>query len=164
MVCSQVPEREVFATPALVHRVAICTSRMCDDYTQAPYLALARAVRVGDVLEFGAALTKVRLRVCWWSALTRAYVVRRAVRARRPALARRPPATQRAQNGTAQTHWCVLRVQCMCVRSCDRRIAVSYSRISLVDVAARLRLDSAADAESIVAKVACVWWWVGCVC
>ena len=33
-----------------------------------------------------------------------------------------------------------------------RKLSLSYSRISLADVAERLQLDSAADAEAIVAK------------
>ena len=33
-----------------------------------------------------------------------------------------------------------------------RKLSLSYSRISLVDIAERLQLDSASDAEAIVAK------------
>eukprot|EP00252_Welwitschia_mirabilis_P008520 TRINITY_DN2041_c0_g1_i1.p1 TRINITY_DN2041_c0_g1~~TRINITY_DN2041_c0_g1_i1.p1 ORF type:complete len:492 (+),score=97.61 TRINITY_DN2041_c0_g1_i1:203-1678(+) len=54
-----------------------------------------------------------------------------------------------------RTHNLIVRLRHNVIRTGLRNISISYSRISLADVAAKLRLDSAtpvADAESIVAK------------
>lgn len=42
---------------------------------------------------------------------------------------------------------------CYCPRPGVRMISLSYSRISLADIAQKLQLDSPEDAEFIVAKV-----------
>ena len=47
----------------------------------------------------------------------------------------------------------ILRVRHNVIKAGVRRISTGYSRISLVDVAAKLQLDSAEDAEFIIAKV-----------
>ncbi|TYJ03578.1 hypothetical protein E1A91_A12G037800v1 [Gossypium mustelinum] len=51
-----------------------------------------------------------------------------------------------------RTHNLIVRLRHNVIRTGLRNISISYSRISLVDVAKKLRLDSVADAESIVAK------------
>ncbi|KAJ8764984.1 hypothetical protein K2173_010452 [Erythroxylum novogranatense] len=54
-----------------------------------------------------------------------------------------------------RTHNLIVRLRHNVIRTGLRNISISYSRVSLVDVAKKLRLDSAnpvADAESIVAK------------
>ena len=54
-----------------------------------------------------------------------------------------------------RTHNLIVRLRHNVIRTGLRNISISYSRISLVDVAGKLRLNSAtavADAESIVAK------------
>ncbi|KAG8474254.1 hypothetical protein CXB51_033991 [Gossypium anomalum] len=51
-----------------------------------------------------------------------------------------------------RTHNLIVRLRHNVIRIGLRNISISYSRISLVDVAKKLRLDSVADAESIVAK------------
>ncbi|KAG9457722.1 hypothetical protein H6P81_002230 [Aristolochia fimbriata] len=56
---------------------------------------------------------------------------------------------------TDRTHNLIVRLRHNVIRTGLRNISISYSRISLVDVARKLRLDSSnpvADAESIVAK------------
>ncbi|KAI4389992.1 hypothetical protein MLD38_002151 [Melastoma candidum] len=56
---------------------------------------------------------------------------------------------------TDRTHNLIVRLRHNVIRTGLRNISISYSRISLVDVAKKLRLDSAnpvADAENIVAK------------
>lgn len=56
---------------------------------------------------------------------------------------------------TDRTHNLIVRLRHNVIRTGLRNISISYSRISLVDVAAKLRLNSdtpVADAESIVAK------------
>eukprot|EP00262_Sarcandra_glabra_P015022 TRINITY_DN454_c0_g1_i1.p1 TRINITY_DN454_c0_g1~~TRINITY_DN454_c0_g1_i1.p1 ORF type:complete len:482 (+),score=57.73 TRINITY_DN454_c0_g1_i1:2-1447(+) len=56
---------------------------------------------------------------------------------------------------TDRTHNLIVRLRHNVIRTGLRNISISYSRISLADVATKLRLDSAnpvADAESIVAK------------
>ncbi|KAK4803948.1 hypothetical protein SAY86_003765 [Trapa natans] len=56
---------------------------------------------------------------------------------------------------TDRTHNLIVRLRHNVIRTGLRNISISYSRISLVDVAKKLRLDSpnpVADAESIVAK------------
>ncbi|ERN16981.1 hypothetical protein AMTRI_Chr02g222410 [Amborella trichopoda] len=51
-----------------------------------------------------------------------------------------------------RTHNLIVRLRHNVIRTGLRNISISYSRISLADVASKLRLDSVADAESIVAK------------
>ncbi|XP_010446200.1 PREDICTED: 26S proteasome non-ATPase regulatory subunit 3 homolog B-like [Camelina sativa] len=51
-----------------------------------------------------------------------------------------------------RTHNLIVRLRHNVIRTALRNISVSYSSISLQDVAQKLRLDSVADAESIVAK------------
>ncbi|XP_019087646.1 PREDICTED: 26S proteasome non-ATPase regulatory subunit 3 homolog B-like [Camelina sativa] len=51
-----------------------------------------------------------------------------------------------------RTHNLIVRLRHNVIRTALRNISVSYWRISLQDVAQKLRLDSVADAESIVAK------------
>ena len=56
---------------------------------------------------------------------------------------------------TDKTHNLIVRLRHNVIRTGLRNISVSYSRISLIDVAGKLRLNSltaVADAESIVAK------------
>jgi 26S proteasome regulatory subunit N3 len=99
LLMGEVPERAVF-TPAL-----------------AAYLALARAMRVGDVRAFGAAVAQHRETFARDDLLT---------------------LVERLHHNVLKTGL--------------RKINVSYARISLADVATRLSLESAADAEAIVAK------------
>jgi len=47
----------------------------------------------------------------------------------------------------------ILRVRHNVIKAGVRRISTGYSRISLADVASKLQLDSAEDAEFIIAKV-----------
>ncbi|XWS62625.1 hypothetical protein CRYUN_Cryun06bG0027200 [Craigia yunnanensis] len=54
--------------------------------------------------------------------------------------------------GSDGTHNLIVRLRHNVIRTGLRNVSISYSRISLVDVAKKLRLDSVADAESIVAK------------
>ena len=54
--------------------------------------------------------------------------------------------------GADRTHNLIVRLRHNVIRTGLRNISISYSRISLGDVAKKLRLDSVADAESIVAK------------
>ncbi|XP_039065870.1 probable 26S proteasome non-ATPase regulatory subunit 3 [Hibiscus syriacus] len=51
-----------------------------------------------------------------------------------------------------RTNNLIVRLRHNVIRTGLRNISISYSRISLADVAKKLRLDSVADAESIVAK------------
>ncbi|KAA3465528.1 putative 26S proteasome non-ATPase regulatory subunit 3 [Gossypium australe] len=51
-----------------------------------------------------------------------------------------------------RTHNLIVRLRHNVIRTGLRNISISYSRIALADVAKKLRLDSVADAESIVAK------------
>ncbi|KAA3462821.1 putative 26S proteasome non-ATPase regulatory subunit 3 [Gossypium australe] len=51
-----------------------------------------------------------------------------------------------------RTHNLIVRLRHNVIWTGLRNISISYSRISLVDVAKKLRVDSVADAESIVAK------------
>ena len=44
------------------------------------------------------------------------------------------------------------------IKTAIRTISLAYSRISLADVAKKLELDSAEDAEFICAKVKCIIW------
>ena len=50
----------------------------------------------------------------------------------------------------------ILRVRHNVIKAGVRRISSAYSSISLTDVAEKLQLDSAEDAEFIIAKVSCV--------
>ena len=52
-----------------------------------------------------------------------------------------------------QTYTLILRLHHNVIKTAIRTISVAYSRISLVDVAKKLNLDSSEDAEYIVAKV-----------
>lgn len=54
---------------------------------------------------------------------------------------------------TDKNYTLILRVRHNVIKAGVRRISVGYSRISLSDVAAKLQLDSAEDAEFIIAKV-----------
>lgn len=54
---------------------------------------------------------------------------------------------------TDQTYTLILRLHHNVIKTAIRTISVAYSRISLVDVAKKLNLDSSEDAEYIVAKV-----------
>jgi 26S proteasome regulatory subunit N3 len=99
LLMGEVPERSVFTPPL------------------AAYLALARAMRVGDVRAFGDAVAQ-----------------------HRATFVRDDLATL-----VERLHHNVLKTGL-------RKINTSYARISLADVAARLNLQSAADAEAIVAK------------
>ncbi|KAK8518677.1 hypothetical protein V6N13_018044 [Hibiscus sabdariffa] len=54
--------------------------------------------------------------------------------------------------GSDQTHNLVVRLRHNVIRTALRKLSISYSRISLDDVAKKLRLDTVADAENIVAK------------
>ena len=51
------------------------------------------------------------------------------------------------------TYTLILRLHHNVIKTALRTISLAYSRISLQDVAAKLRLDSAEDAEYIIAKV-----------
>lgn len=51
-----------------------------------------------------------------------------------------------------RTHNLIVRLRHNVIRTGLRNISISYSRISLADVAKKLRLESVADAESIVSK------------
>lgn len=52
-----------------------------------------------------------------------------------------------------KTYTLILRLRHNVIKTGVRRISMSYSKISLTDVAEKLQLDSAEDAEYIVAKV-----------
>ncbi len=52
-----------------------------------------------------------------------------------------------------KTYTLILRLRHNVIKTGVRRISLSYSKISLVDVAEKLQLDSSEDAEYIVAKV-----------
>ena len=51
------------------------------------------------------------------------------------------------------TYTLIIRLRHNVIKTGIRRISLSYSRISLRDIAAKLGLDDALDAEYIVAKV-----------
>ena len=52
-----------------------------------------------------------------------------------------------------KTFTLILRLHHNVIKTAIRRISLAYSRISLDDVAKKLRLESPADAEFIIAKV-----------
>ena len=52
-----------------------------------------------------------------------------------------------------KTYTLILRLRHNVIKTGVRRISLSYSKISLIDVAEKLQLDSSEDAEYIVAKV-----------
>ena len=54
---------------------------------------------------------------------------------------------------TENTYTLIVRLRHNVIKTGVRMISLSYSRISLVDIAKRLALDSPEDAEFIVAKV-----------
>lgn len=53
----------------------------------------------------------------------------------------------------ADTYTLIIRLRHNVIKTGVRMINLSYSRISLVDIASKLQLDSPEDAEYIVAKV-----------
>ena len=63
------------------------------------------------------------------------------------------PITQHLVSDITACVCAVTGVTCVCVCSGVRMISLSYSRISLADIAQKLQLDSPEDAEFIVAKV-----------
>ena len=52
-----------------------------------------------------------------------------------------------------RTYTLIVRLRHNVIKTGIRMISLSYSRISLEDIAEKLKLDSAIDAEYIVAKV-----------
>lgn len=50
----------------------------------------------------------------------------------------------------------ILRLHHNVIKTAIRRISLAYSRISLADVAAKLKLESPKDAEYIIAKVSTI--------
>ena len=52
-----------------------------------------------------------------------------------------------------RTFTLILRLHHNVIKTAIRRISLAYSRISLADVAAKLKLESPKDAEYIIAKV-----------
>ena len=52
-----------------------------------------------------------------------------------------------------KTYTLIVRLHHNVIKAGIRRISMSYSRVALGDIAAKLHLDSAEDAEFIVAKV-----------
>ena len=54
---------------------------------------------------------------------------------------------------TERTYTLIIRLRHNVIKTGIRMISLSYSRISLADIAEKLRLDSSEDAEYIVAKV-----------
>ena len=57
------------------------------------------------------------------------------------------------------TYTLIIRLRHNVIKTGVRMISLSYSRISLADIAQKLTLDSSEDAEFIVAKVSCCEWW-----
>ena len=53
------------------------------------------------------------------------------------------------------TYTLIIRLRHNVIKTGVRMISLSYSRISLADIAQKLTLDSSEDAEFIVAKVSC---------
>jgi 26S proteasome regulatory subunit N3 len=104
LLMGEIPERSLFNQPEL--RTAL-----------APYLALAQAVRTGDLVQFAAVLETHR-------------------------------ATFRADENLSL----VERLGHNVLKTGLRKLSVSYSRISLADIAAKLHLPTASAAEYICAK------------
>ena len=57
-----------------------------------------------------------------------------------------------------KTYTLIIRLRHNVIKTGIRIISLSYSRISLADIAQKLQLDSAEDAEYIVAKVTADWY------
>lgn len=60
------------------------------------------------------------------------------------------------------TYTLIIRLRHNVIKTGVRMISLSYSRISLVDIAQKLSLDSPEDAEYIVAKVVIFYLVVEC--
>lgn len=58
----------------------------------------------------------------------------------------------------------VARLEANVIKTGLRKLALSYSRISFADIAAKLQLGSAEDAEFLCAKARCFRCWLGVVC
>ena len=58
-----------------------------------------------------------------------------------------------AQFHSERTYTLIVRLRHNVIKTGVRMISLSYSRISLEDIAEKLKLDSSIDAEYIVAKV-----------
>ena len=66
-----------------------------------------------------------------------------------------------------KTYALIVRLRHNVIKTGIRTISLSYSRVSLKDIAAKLQLDNPIDAEYIIAKVWCavfvlVWLWAPC--
>lgn len=57
-----------------------------------------------------------------------------------------------------ETYSLIVRLRHNVIKTGVRQISLSYSRISLADIAHKLQLDSPEDAEYIVAKVRLIFW------
>ncbi len=57
-----------------------------------------------------------------------------------------------------RTFTLILRLHHNVIKTAIRRISLAYSRISLADVAAKLKLESPKDAEFIIAKVSSIFF------
>ena len=60
-----------------------------------------------------------------------------------------------AQFQRERTYTLIIRLRHNVIKTGIKMVSISYSRISLEDVAGKLKLDSSVDAEYIVAKVTC---------
>ncbi|XP_078448250.1 putative 26S proteasome non-ATPase regulatory subunit 3 [Wolffia australiana] len=86
------------------------------------------------------------------AALTPYFELTNAVRVGDLALFRQVADQHAGAFGIDRTHNLIVRLRHNVIRTGLRNVSIAYSRISLADVARKLRLESVADAESIVAK------------